>query len=631
MSLARVFVQVLALSFSRSAADQPLTDASAAAATATQDLIQEAAAPPPLSPAADNQLSEEKKALENLAVDIGASANTHRVTAFPHDDFSSQSLDAGLQADPATDPIRASIIRRESMPLGDATFDSARRTIEADEIKRDRLRDLMSRDSENEESMPEAHHKPAYQEDPRFTPEAIFANKHIAPEIAEFLGHLAQKSRVHRKEYKHQAREAGLISQGKARVTSPGGDNEDDSDDIEDMKRAAASAPKATALAHFFERLDSKTTAASWIASECAALSKNITDKYAQMAGRSRATWATTGPAGAAGRSEIHTGMFFKHWNIAKNDMSTATRKLRLGVLSFLATQDAAKVKLHIWTDDAKSTREMLGPIAHHPEFMDAINITTFDPKVEFEKVPPTYARETLIERYKKGTMPNLRSDLYRSVILYNYGGLWMDADTVLMQDVAPLLGEDWAHLVKGKEGAIEGALLSASHPKSHFMNEYLINMVMREAPMDDEEQQKPLLVEIFNSDPAHTTMHVLPPCFMDSDPAVSTETAVLSSDASPGSIFFGKAVAEPYREFFSIGIQDAVQDNSTGDVSVLQDASLAQPASDDEDEEDKPAPTTPSWAYHWRGNFAAPWSRGSLADVAERTFMKKLQLKKFH
>ena len=30
-----------------------------------------------------------------------------------------------------------------------------------------------------------------------------------------------------------------------------------------------------------------------------------------------------------------------------------------------------------------------------------------------------------------------------------------MDADTVLMQDVAPLLGEDWAYLVKGKEGAV--------------------------------------------------------------------------------------------------------------------------------------------------------------------------------
>merc|ERR1719198_999377 len=139
--------------------------------------------------------------------------------------------------------------------------------------------------------------------------------------------------------------------------------------------------------------------------------------------------------------------------------------------------------------------------------------------------------------------MPELRPDLYRATILYNYGGLWMDADTVLLKDVAPLMGEDWAHLVKGKEGAVEGALLSTSKPKSHFATDYLISMVMREPPIDAEiEKHKPLLVEIFNNDPAHTTMHVLPPCFLDSEP-VSKGVAVLTSDASPGSNFFGKAV----------------------------------------------------------------------------------------
>jgi hypothetical protein len=316
--------------------------------------------------------------------------------------------------------------------------------------------------------------------------------------------------------------------------------------------------------------------------------------------------------------------------------METAARKFRLGVLSFLATQDAAKVKLHIWTDldrNDKVIKEMLGPIAHHAEFMDAINITTFDPKAEFAKVPPTLARETLAERYKKDTMPELRSDLYRAIILYNYGGLWMDADTVLMQDVAPLLGEDWAYLVKGKEGAVEGALMSASRPKSHFTNAYLISMVMREPPIDFEmEKQKPLLAELFNNDPAHTTMHVLPPCFVDGDSApVTAGTAVLSSGTSLGSDFFGKAVALPYREYFSFGVADAMKDNSTTEVSVLQDPSFVRPSDSDHEQEDDEAPTSPSWAYHWRGNFGAPWARGSLADVAERTFMRKLQLKNHH
>lgn len=577
---------------------------------------------------------------------VGSAVLTHDdsadpVAAFPHTDFGRQSVDdhlvglggpSGLEA--LADPtLSDSLPLEDHVPLmrRDALFtQSPRSQIMADEISRSR--DVMGSDSESEQDE-RAPHKYMYQENPSYTPEAIFGNKRIAPEIAEFLGHLAQKTRVHHKEVNKAARQAGLISQGSGKTISPG--DEDDSDDIEDMKRAAASQPKSTPLAHFMERLDAKTTAASWSASDCAALSKNVTEKYLRMSGRSLATWGTAGPAGAAGRSEIHTGMFFRHWGLDKDVMKTAARKFRLGVLSFLATQDAARVKLHIWTDlesPHNTLKEMLGPIAHHAELMDAINITTFDPKVEFAKVPPSLAKETLSERYKKDTMPSLRSDLYRSVILYNYGGLWMDADTVLMQDVAPLLGEDWAYLVRGKEGAVEGALLSASRPKSHFANAYLIQMVMREPPLDSEmEKQKPLLVEIFNNDPAHTSMHVLPPCFIDSDPAPpSIDGAVLSSDTSLGSDFFGKAVAMPYRAYFSMGIQEAVKDNSTAEVSVLQDPSFAQPSGGNEDE-DESAPTSPSWAYHWRGNFGASWARGSLADVAERTFMKKLQLKMHH
>lgn len=561
-------------------------------------------------------------ALQSLAV--GAAANTLSMPAAPHTDFDTQNVAAMPdQPDPtAEDSSRASIMRREAVPL---SAHGLSRRILAEAASQEQ--ELMGH-SDSDES--EAPHK--FEEDPRFTPEAMFANKKLDPTIAEFLGHLAQRSRVHRKENHKAAQAAGLISEGRGRVASS--QDEDDSDDIEDMKKSVSSTPKTTPLSHFFDHLDSKTSAGAWNANDCAAISQNITAKYAKLSGRSRATWASTGPA-TQGRSEIHTGMFFRHWKLSKDSMQQAARKLRLGVLSFLATQDAAKVRLHIWTDLDKNNntiRDMLGPIAHHPEFMDAINITTFDPKIEFQKVPPTLARETLEERFKQDTMPGLRSDLYRSVILYNYGGLWMDADTVLMQDMAPLLGEDWAYLVNGKEGAVEGALLSASHPQSHFTNAYLISLVMREPPLFPElEHQIPLLAEIFDSDPAHSIMHVLPPCFMDGDkPFNAAETAVLSSDTSMGSDFFGKPVALPYREFFSIGIHDAVQDNSTAEVSVLQDPSFKQQDSELEDM-DGPAPTSPSWAYHWRGNFAATWARGSLADVAERTFIKKLQLQKAH
>jgi len=490
---------------------------------------------------------------------------------------------------------------------------------------------LLSRDpSEDRISMPETDErhdgereikKHGLAADDALTPEAIFRNKHIAPEIAEFLGHLAQHGRVARKEdlrALHRRQEAaGLTESGVAHARKPSAEDSDDSDDIEDMKKAAARQPKQTALSNFLEKIDSKDRASAWLPTECAALAQNVTEKYGKMFGKTHGTWATVGPASAAGRAEIHTGMFFKHWGIGKD----AARKLRLSVLSFLATQDAGRVKLHIWTDEQKNSdilKSMLGPIMHRPEFLDAINITTFDHKAEFDKVAPSLAKSVLAELYKKDSAPELRPDLFRSIILYNYGGMWMDADTMLMQDMSPLMGEDWAYLQKGK-GSIEGALLSASKPQSHFTTSYLISLVMREPPLDGEEQ-KPLLSEVFEKDPSRTTLHVLPPCFFDSDPAPET-TAVLAETAS-SSPFFGTAVPEAYRSFFADGIKEAIKDNSTQDASVLQ---MPSPAGQDE-EEDKPA-AAPVWAYHWRGNFGASWARGSFADVAERTFMKKLQI----
>jgi len=467
----------------------------------------------------------------------------------------------------------------------------------------------------------EIHH---HYYNPDLTPEAIFKNKELSPEIAEFLGHLAQRDRLTRKEMNRAAasrattRAAGLAQNSVTQVSGEK-DDPDDSDDVEDMKKTASRAPQMTALSHFFDEIDSKTTAAKWVPSECGALVQNVTAKYAEMFGRSRLTWGTAGPASSGYRSEIHTGMFFKHWG---KDMvgKDAARKLRLNVLSFLATQDAGKVKLHIWTDQEKGSAmlmNMLGPIAHHPELMDAINITVFDHKAEFAKIAPTLARESLTELYKKDSVPNLRPDLFRSIILYNYGGLWMDADTMLVQDISPLLGEDWAYLPRGKAG-VEGAIMSASKPQSHFANDYLISLATSLVLNEPEEMKSPL-PQVFARDPSHTTFHVLPPCFFDSDPVPDPEVTVLAGDASLGSPFFGKSVAAPYHELFSMGIAEAAQDTSATDVSVLQN-------DDGEDKHEAAAP--PVFAYHWRGNFGASWARGSMADVAERTFMKRLQIK---
>lgn len=481
-----------------------------------------------------------------------------------------------------------------------------------------------------------------YKEDPQMTPEAIYANKKLAPDIAEFLGHLAKNRQARRGGGKHHEHGTdGVLAEGHhSFAESAGGSNDDDDEDNEDRVMMATKRLTAnTALASFFDVIDSKNSAAAWLPGDCAALARNVSARYRAIAGqRSQGRWGFVGPATAHWRSTIHTGIFLQHWNIRK--IQQAVRKLRLSVLSFLATQDALKLKLHIWTDLDKTDpllQDLLGPLRSHPEMLDAINVTKFNPDQEFRKVPPTIARERLHERYEQDTMPMLRSDLYRAIILYNYGGLWMDADTILMQDVVPLMGEDWAYIARGKEGVVEGALLSSSAPFSHFSNQYLMNMIMREEPLFKEitngvpKEDKSILDEMSDNDPDHLNFHVLPPCFIDADPAQrEADAAVLASDATPDSSFFGRSTPSSYRDYFSAGIEEAEQeDNGNGNATSTAAAALELPAVQEEimGRSFGKQEMSPSWAYHWRGNWDAPWRKGSFADIAERTFLKKLKI----
>ena len=53
-----------------------------------------------------------------------------------------------------------------------------------------------------------------------------------------------------------------------------------------------------------------------------------------------------------------------------------------------------------------------------------------------------------LVHIYQSQEIVKSQSDLMRSVLLYNYGGAWMDTDVLLVQDLSPILEEDWAVLM---------------------------------------------------------------------------------------------------------------------------------------------------------------------------------------
>ena len=49
---------------------------------------------------------------------------------------------------------------------------------------------------------------------------------------------------------------------------------------------------------------------------------------------------------------------------------------------------------------------------------------------------------------YESQSIVASKSDLMRAILLYNYGGAWMDSDVLLVQNLAPMLEEDWAVLM---------------------------------------------------------------------------------------------------------------------------------------------------------------------------------------
>ena len=148
------------------------------------------------------------------------------------------------------------------------------------------------------------------------------------------------------------------------------------------------------------------------------------------------------------GRIDIHTGAFFQKGGFDKSSSSDLIRKLRLAPMSFLATQDLKKVKLHFWSNlspDSSEVQEIFGPLLQNPAYASSIELSQFIPDQECSRVLPSSpgVGSTLCKIYKAQTDPTSTSDLMRVTVLHNYGGAWIDSDVLLIQDMAPILEED--------------------------------------------------------------------------------------------------------------------------------------------------------------------------------------------
>jgi glycosyl transferase-like sugar-binding protein len=112
-------------------------------------------------------------------------------------------------------------------------------------------------------------------------------------------------------------------------------------------------------------------------------------------------------------------------------------RKQALPVKAFLATQDLAKCSLVLWSDRDLSTSEWLKPL------LPMITLRVYDVASE--------ARGTALESHPRiYTQRDRRvyrdGDLFRILVLHNYGGVYADMDTVLLRSLGVFLDQEFVY-----------------------------------------------------------------------------------------------------------------------------------------------------------------------------------------
>ena len=139
------------------------------------------------------------------------------------------------------------------------------------------------------------------------------------------------------------------------------------------------------------------------------------------------------------------------------------TRKELMVIKSYLATQDLDKTEMVIWSDYDISDNPLIQP------FKDLVTFNVYDAEEEAMSTP----LEGNDKLFMKDPKYYLQSDLARILLLYKYGGGWVDMDIILLRDFKPLLDQEYMYMWGSEtdfvnQGACATVLSGIS--KSEFM-----------------------------------------------------------------------------------------------------------------------------------------------------------------
>lgn len=105
-------------------------------------------------------------------------------------------------------------------------------------------------------------------------------------------------------------------------------------------------------------------------------------------------------------------------------------------IKSFLATQNLEKTNLIVWSDYDISNNPLIQP---YKKFLD---LRIWDPIKE--------SVGTVLENSEHVTAKDflyyLQSDLLRILVIYKYGGIWVDTDIIFLRDFKPIMDQEFMY-----------------------------------------------------------------------------------------------------------------------------------------------------------------------------------------
>ncbi|KAI8365335.1 uncharacterized protein BYT42DRAFT_589583 [Radiomyces spectabilis] len=127
--------------------------------------------------------------------------------------------------------------------------------------------------------------------------------------------------------------------------------------------------------------------------------------------------------------------IFHAYW---RADLAPVGPKQLATLRSFFATQNPNTTMIYLWSNGDLSPSPVIKEIQSHVG--DRLQTKLYDPK-ELSKGTPMEGSPHLDLNDASGY---LDGDLLRLLVVYRYGGMWFDMDSLFVRDVSPLLEQEW-------------------------------------------------------------------------------------------------------------------------------------------------------------------------------------------